>query len=109
MTTCGPGSRQSVARATAAHVRAAVARATLCLDPGPHVVIDDVLPQSVYLRLLAAVPPVEFFTGGGDGTKLDYRVFSTAPVPTASRVIWETFESEICLLYTSPSPRDRQK
>ena len=81
--------------ATAAHVRAAVARATLCLDPGPHVVIDDVLPQSVYVRLLAAVPPVEFFTGGGDGTKLDYRVFSTAPVPTASRVIWETFESEI--------------
>jgi len=81
--------------ATAAHVRAAVARSVLHLDPGPHVVIDDVLPPPVYARLLAAIPPVKFFTGGGDGTKLDYRVFSDAPIPTASRVIWETFESEI--------------
>ena len=80
---------------TAAHVRAAVMRSMLRFDPGPHVVIDDVLPQPVYARLLAAIPPVEFFTGGGDGTKLDYRVFSSASAPTASRVIWETFESEI--------------
>jgi hypothetical protein len=81
--------------ATTAHVRAAVLRSMLCFEPGPHVVIDDVLPEAVYARLLAAIPPVEFFTGGGDGTKLDYRVFSSAPAPTASRVIWETFESEI--------------
>jgi len=81
--------------ATAAHVRAAVTHSLLRFEPGPHVVIDDVLPHAAYARLLAAIPPVEFFTGGGDGTKLDYRVFSSSPVPTASRVIWETFESEI--------------
>jgi len=91
---------------TAAHVRAAVMRSMLRFDPGAHVVIDDVLPEAVYARLLAAIPPVEFFSGGGDGTKLDYRVFSSAPAPTASRVIWETFESEIVREVLMPSLLD---
>src|SRR6185503_4352854 len=49
--------------ATAAHVRAAVTHSLLRFEPGPHVVIDDVLPHAAYARLLAAIPPVEFFTG----------------------------------------------
>ncbi len=81
--------------ATAQHARCAVQQSVLELEPGPHVVIDDVLPQAAYDRLLAALPPPEFFVGGGDQTKLDFRLFGEAVAPTASRVIWEAFETEI--------------
>lgn len=45
----------------AAHVREAVASATVCSDPFEHIVVDRVLPDDVYRLLLEALPPVAFF------------------------------------------------
>jgi hypothetical protein len=44
-----------------AHVRDAVARATLVTDPGPHMVVTELLPADVYARLLETMPPPEAF------------------------------------------------
>src|SRR5437868_10790337 len=79
----------------ARHAVNAITPAVLELQPGPHVVIDNILPQATYDQLIAALPPPEFLTGGGNQTKLDWRVFSDAIMPTATRVIWESFEEQI--------------
>ncbi len=81
--------------ATVRHVRLAIQNSVLEREPGPHVIIDNILPEAAYHRLLSAMPPLEFFDGGAEHTKLDFRLFGEGLAPTASRVIWEAFETEI--------------
>jgi len=45
----------------AAHTRRALERATLYSDPFPHMVVDDVWPESFYEALLKGLPPPELF------------------------------------------------
>lgn len=45
----------------AAHVRAAIGGATLHLDPCPHIVVDNWLPDDVYQTMIRAMPPAIFF------------------------------------------------
>lgn len=47
--------------AIAAHVREAVQRATLHLDPCPYIVVDRWLPDAVYRAMIEAMPPAIFF------------------------------------------------
>ena len=49
-------------RRIAAHVRDAVAAATIATEPYHHVVVDNLFPDDVYRLLIEALPPVEFFT-----------------------------------------------
>jgi hypothetical protein len=44
-----------------AHVRDAIARASLCCDPYEHIVVEHLLPEDVYQLLLETLPPVAFF------------------------------------------------
>ena len=45
-----------------AHVQSAVAAAPLLLDPYPHIVVEQLLPENVYKLLLKAIPPSVFFS-----------------------------------------------
>ena len=47
-----------------AHVSEAIARAPMYVDPTPHVVIEQLLPEDSYRALLDALPPRFFFTHG---------------------------------------------
>ena len=47
-----------------AHVPDAIARAPMHVDPTPHVVIEQLLPEDSYRALLDALPPRFFFTHG---------------------------------------------
>ncbi|MGE0393549.1 MAG: hypothetical protein AB7I25_03745 [Vicinamibacterales bacterium] len=49
------------ARVTA-HIRDAIAAATLQTDPFPHIVVEHLLPDDVYALALQAIPPRVFFT-----------------------------------------------
>ena len=89
-----PPNQAELAAATEQAMRA-VRCATLESNPGPHAVVDNVLPEDLYQRLLAAIPPAEFFTGDASAVKRDFRVSGTTLAPTASRVIWDTFEAEV--------------
>lgn len=44
-----------------AHVRAAVERSRLTLDPMPHLIVSDVLPPDFYQALLRGIPPYALF------------------------------------------------
>src|SRR5688572_28319106 len=53
-----PGLEQTIANPDIeAHIRRAFASATLRMDPFPHAVIDDLLPQDLYDALLEGLPP----------------------------------------------------
>jgi hypothetical protein len=73
----------------AAHAAAAVARAQLELDPFPHIVIDNLLPDDVSTELIRAMPSTAFFKTE-DMTRQELEVpFVFAP--EYSRVMWNTF------------------
>jgi hypothetical protein len=73
----------------AAHAAAAVNRAALELDPFPHIVIHDLLPEDVDNELIRAVPSKAFFKTE-DMTRQEIEVpFVFAP--EYSRLMWGTF------------------
>jgi hypothetical protein len=73
----------------AAHAAAAVARAQLELDPFPHIVIDNLLPDDISAELIRAMPSNAFFKTE-DMTRQEIEVpFVFAP--EYSRVMWNTF------------------
>jgi hypothetical protein len=63
-----------------AHVRAAIARASLVASPVPHLEVPDVLPADVYAALADAVPPDIFFEIGADGRRELPLPLALAPV-----------------------------
>jgi hypothetical protein len=78
--------------AIASHVAAAVARAVLELDPFPHVVIEDLLPEDFSQDLIGALPPAAFFT-----TEKMSRQELEVPfefAPEYSRLVWGLFFSK---------------
>jgi hypothetical protein len=75
--------------AVAAHVSSAVARAVLELEPFPHAVIENLLPEDVCDELIAALPPSAFFT-----TEKMSRQELEVPfefAPEYSRLVWGVF------------------
>ena len=49
------------ADAIAAHVRAAIASATLTDDPFPHAIVDNLFPEAFFDALIRGLPPAELF------------------------------------------------
>ena len=78
--------------AIASHVASAVARAALELDPFPHVVIENLLPEDLSDELIGALPPAAFFT-----TEKMSRQELEVPfefAPEYSRLVWGLFFSK---------------
>jgi hypothetical protein len=80
--------------AVTAHVRAAVANTPLCVDPAPHVVIDNLLPRAFYDYLMAMLPPAECFRFH-DEHKQDFYFDEPGIVPPVARVAWQAFERDV--------------
>lgn len=78
----------------ARHLREAVASATLVTNPGPHMVISDLLPAAVYARLLDMMPPPEAFEVA-DRVKANYDPLRAASAPEPSREAWSGFHNDI--------------
>jgi hypothetical protein len=76
------------------HIRRAVAATTLVTDPGPHMVIGDLLPAETYTRLLETMPPPEAFEVA-DKVKANFDPVRTANAPEESRDAWLHFHTEI--------------
>jgi hypothetical protein len=77
-----------------AHVRRAVQDATLHLDPYPHVVVENLVPDDVYAVMLEAIPPPPLFSQR-DPIKQNLRV----PMdfgPLLAQRVWQ-FVDEVVL------------
>ena len=70
----------------AAHTEAAVAKASLDLDPFPHIIVDELLPDDVCSELIRALPPKPFFQiENANRLKLDIPCLFA---PEYSRIVW---------------------
>jgi hypothetical protein len=76
------------------HIRGAVAGAAVVTDPGPHMVISDLLPVETYTRLLETMPPPEAFEVA-DKVKANFDPVRTENAPEGSRDAWLHFHTEI--------------
>ena len=47
---------------TGSHVAQAIDRASLHVDPFPHLIVDEVLPKELYWSLIRSLPPLELFS-----------------------------------------------
>ncbi len=75
------------------HMRAAVERATLRLDPFPHAVIEDVFPHSFYAALLRGIPPGELF--GDKARNKEHVNVPLTVAPAYSRRVWNFLVYEL--------------
>jgi len=71
------------------HAASAVARARLELDPGAHIVIEDLLPEDVAAELVNGVPASRFFPSHNMKRQEMGVPFSFAPA--YSRIVWSFF------------------
>lgn len=78
--------------AVRSHVAAAVAKASLRLDPFPHLVVDDLLPAAFYESVITALPPCELFADRPVNKQSMLVPFHFAP--TYSRRVWN-FMSDV--------------
>jgi hypothetical protein len=75
------------------HIRAAVERSELRLDPFPHAVVSDLFPRNFYAALLRGIPPVELF---GDKSRNKQHVNVPLTVaPEYSRRVWNFLVYEL--------------
>jgi len=86
-------SRQTL-ESIATHLREAVTHSTLVTDPGPHMVITDLLPADIYTELLDTMPPPEAFEVA-DKTKANFDPSPTGSAPEHSLEPWSRFHTEI--------------
>jgi hypothetical protein len=76
-----------------AHAAAAVARAELELDPFPHVLIEELLPEDVCSELIRGLPPSAFFTTENMSRQELEVPFLFAP--EYSRIVWGMFFDKV--------------
>ena len=67
------------------HVERSFESATLELDPFPHLVLENLLPQPFYEAVLRGIPPVELFDGADNKQRM---VVPFEMAPAFSRRIW---------------------
>jgi hypothetical protein len=77
-----------------AHFDAVIAGATLETEPGPHVVIRDLLPSDLYAHLVDTIPPQEDFDVADD-TKANFDPATSTAAPPVSRDTWQAFERDV--------------
>jgi hypothetical protein len=85
---------QAAMDSLAVHLREAVANAVLATDPGPHMVIPDLLPAEIYARLLDTMPPPETFDVA-DKVKANFDPDKTMSAPARSRETWSWFHTDV--------------
>ena len=76
------------------YLRKAIADTTLVTDPGPHMVVADLLPAEMYALLLDTMPPPEAFDVA-DKTKANFDPSRTVNVPARSRAAWSRFHEDV--------------
>jgi hypothetical protein len=76
----------------AAHAAAAVARAPLQLDPFPHLLIEDLLPEDAADELVAALPSSVFFRRNAKRHQVQVPF---AFAPAYSRLVWGIFFEKV--------------
>ena len=89
-----------------AHLRDAVAAATLETDPGPYMVIQDVLPSDMYALLLDTMPPPDGFDIA-DSVKANFDPERTTIAPERSRETWLWFQRDVVDGVLTPMLLDR--
>lgn len=77
-----------------AHLRAALAAATLETTPGPHMVVSNLLPPHLYALLLETMPPPAGFDVADD-TKANFDPASSTIAPERSVKTWRSFHDEV--------------
>ena len=82
------------AAAIGAHAARAIAGASICDHPAPHVVIDGILPPDFYDLLSSAIPPAELFPER-DPVKQDFEMSALGDAPQVSRRVWQFFDDQI--------------
>ena len=65
------------AGAVQTEVRAKVEAAEIHRDPFPHVVVEDLLPESLFQQLAETVPPIDYFKQARNGRKADLPIIPT--------------------------------
>ena len=75
------------------HIEKKVHEAALHLDPFPHAVIDDVLPDDLYTCLLRGLPPLELFADRPTNKQQLQVPFRLAPA--YSRCVWRHLTSVV--------------
>lgn len=76
-----------------AHLGRAMAGASLSCDPFPHMVIDQLLPQPFYNRILAALPPNEYWRSSGIAR--DYWEIESDVGPWQTEAIWRFVDRRV--------------
>lgn len=74
------------AAAVQAHAARAIGAAPLHLEPFPHAVIENLLPDPVYEAVLRGIPPVELFDGATNKQRI---VVPFEIAPLFSRRVWD--------------------
>lgn len=76
------------------HVRQTIAGATLVADPGPHMVVSELLPAATYSLLLDTMPPPEAFVVA-DRVKANFDPGTATNAPERSRNLWFWFHNDV--------------
>lgn len=85
----------------ASHVRERVDAAVLVAEPGPHMVITDLLPPDLYALLMETMPPPDRFDIA-DKFKANFDPNSTTIAPERSRQTWKWFQQDLIDEVLSP-------
>jgi hypothetical protein len=80
-------------RTIEAHLADASSRARISSDPFPHVVIEGLLPESFYAKILEALPPGEYWRSSGRAR--DYWEIDTDPGPWQTEVVWRFVDRQV--------------
>jgi hypothetical protein len=89
-----------------AHVRQAVAAAALQSDPGPHLVVESLMPDATYAALVDAIPPDECFPSR-DPIKRNFRCRPGDVLPEYTAQAWPFLEHTIVADGLVPAVLDR--
>ncbi len=83
------------------HVHERMAASKVIEEPGPHLIVDHLLPNDFYQKLVDAVPPSTYFTGG-DNVRLKCRM-STPDLPQETRTLWGFMSYVVCPQVIQPA------
>ena len=84
----------------AQHIEAAVAGSHVVAEPGPHMLISDLLPAAAYARLLGAIPPPEAFEVA-DRVKANFDPVRNADSSESART-WLWFHDDVVSAMITP-------
>jgi hypothetical protein len=85
----------------ASHIERAVTGAELHLDPFPHAVVENIVPDDLYVCLLRGLPPLELFADRPTNKQQLQVPFRMAPA--YSRRVWRHLTSVVIPEYVVPA------